>query len=347
MDEPAAQRAGKPTLSDVASRAGVSLTTASFVLGGKAARHRISERTARRIRHAARELDYSPNLLVRSMQSGSTGIISFFNAFRNRLPNDLYMDRLSTAMENATGQRGFNVLVQCHYSSNPAEDYAFLNGGHSDGLLFFAPSPDDPLLPYLRTSRLPCVLVGSEDPEGVISSVKDDTESGMRQLAERLIALGHHRIVGIGERDLYADSEHRLTLLASMLEHAGQNGLDFRVEPWSGDSVGQLRSLLARNAPPTAIFCWRDFIAYRLLEASGELGIPVPDRLSIIGYDGLPWPAKTSHTAASVQVNLNELSEAAVELLLQRIQTDTKEVVRHRIPVRVLEGSSLGQAPAF
>src|SRR5262249_9001953 len=106
----------RTTLMQVAERAGVSPTTASLVLGGKASKHRISEETYRRVQQAAQELDYSPNLLVRSIQRGRTHVLSFFNAFRQRSTNDLYMDRLSAAIERAAGRRGYDILIHCDFN---------------------------------------------------------------------------------------------------------------------------------------------------------------------------------------------------------------------------------------
>ena len=159
----------RTTLIQVAERAGVSPTTASLVLCGKASKHRISEETLDRVQRAAQELDYAPNLLVRSMQRGRTHILSFFNGFRYRDTNDLYMDQLSAAIERAAGKRGYDILVHCDFERTAEETYRFLNGGRADGLIFFAPPEDDPLLPYLLTSRLPTVLINGCEATNTLS----------------------------------------------------------------------------------------------------------------------------------------------------------------------------------
>lgn len=333
----------RATLTDVAAMVGVSATTASFVLAGKAIRHRISEDTVERIRSAARDLDYSPNLLVRSMQRGRTGILSFFNGFRNREPDDLYMDRLSTALELAAGRRGYNVLVQCDYTRTNAETYQFLNGGHADGVLLFAPRPEEPLLPPLRDSRLPCVLIGIEDPADVLPSVRDDVGSGMEQMADRLVALGHRRVAAIGQpADLFLDSGERIRQLRALLDDRGAELAEENVFEWSEDLGGLLRGILSRKPEVTAVFCWRDYLAYRLLETCDDQGVDVPGRLSVAGYDGLRWPAATRHTAASVHVDLVELATSAVQLLIERIGSKEGGVSRIRVPVSFHDGTSLG-----
>jgi LacI family transcriptional regulator len=341
------RRRTRATLDEVAKRAGVSRTTASLVLSGKAATHRISEETLRRVKEAAQELDYSPNLLVRSMQRGRTHILSFFNAFRLRTENDLYMDRLSTAIERAAGKLGYDVLVHCDFSRPPEETYRFLNGGRADGLLLFAPLPDDPLLPLLRRSRLPVVLINARDSEGGLPSVRDDVHSGMRQVAEALVALGHRHIAAmIEEGSDFRDAIPRARLLQQYLRTLGSDLPDQHVFSYWSEGQRVLERLLHEPQSPTAIFCWRDWLAYRLLEDCDRFGIEVPARLSVIGYDGLHWPATTRHIAASVYVDLDALAESAVRLLHQYITGEREDYADVTIPVQLRYGTTLDAAPA-
>src|SRR5258708_29080359 len=96
MEERTLLRGGRSTLKEIAREAGVSVSTASVVLGGKAAQRRISHAVQRRVQEVARQHDYSPNLLVRSLQEGRTHILSFYNAFGHRHPDELYIDPLAT-----------------------------------------------------------------------------------------------------------------------------------------------------------------------------------------------------------------------------------------------------------
>src|SRR5438128_2639615 len=93
---PLAKTVRRATLGDIARRSGVHASTASAVLAGKTKERRISEEVAARVRQAAAEMDYAPNLLVHSIQRGRTHVLSFFNGYRNRDRRDFYMDALST-----------------------------------------------------------------------------------------------------------------------------------------------------------------------------------------------------------------------------------------------------------
>ncbi|MCC6730753.1 MAG: LacI family DNA-binding transcriptional regulator [Chthonomonadales bacterium] len=335
----------RTTLTQVAERAGVSLTTASLVLGGKADQHRISSDTLQRVLRAAEELDYAPNLLVKSLRHGHTNILAFLSAFRHRHASDLYMDRLSTSIEMAVGRHGYNVLVYCNHALGAEETYRFLNGGHTDGLLFFAPLPDDPLLPYVRQSRQTTVLINARDDAGVLPCARDDVESGMCQVAHALLSLGHRRIVALGEEGrAFRDSAERIALLERHLCEAAPVGLEFATASLRGSAESLLRDLMGGARPPTALFCWRDRMAYWFLEACESLGIDVPGRLSIVGYDGLHWPAATRHVAASVRVDLDALAEAAVGLLDGLIHRRHGAPDEARVPVVLSPGTTLGPA---
>lgn len=332
-------------LEDVARQAGVSVTTASLALSDKSAQYRISEAVVERVRATALSLDYTPNRLVRSLQRGSTHILSFVNGFRNRLVNDIYMDRLSTAIERAAGSHGYDILVNCDFSRTPRAMYQHLNGGVVDGVLLFAPTPDDPLLSSLRTSRLPVVLINAHDTESKLSSVRDDVALGMRLVADRLAALGHRRIAAFTETEenrASRDTAERVTLLRQFLLEHDIELTESNVCPYyKGQSDALLQQLLTGPDAVTAIFCWRDRLAYFVLEDCDRLGISVPEQVSVIGYDGLMWPAVTRHTVASVHVDLESLADAAVTLLLRQLAAEVVVPELVRLPVVLKDGTTL------
>jgi len=234
----------------------------------------------------------------------------------------------------------------CDFSRSPQETYRALCGGRADGLLLFAPPPTDPLLPLLRASRLPVALLGARDPAGKLSSVKDDVLSGMRQVAETLTGLGHTRIAVIVEEGESRDAQERVHLLRAHLQPLGAAIRDDRMKTLrGGNRDALLESLMGAPEPPTAIFCWRDRVAYWILEGCDHLGIAVPQQLSIVGYDGVHWPAATRHVAASVSVDMQAISDAAVHLLDQFITGHATGVHEAALPVALLPGTTLGPAP--
>ncbi|HEY0866148.1 MAG TPA: LacI family DNA-binding transcriptional regulator [Fimbriimonas sp.] len=335
----------RTTLHEVATLAGVSASTVSLVLAGKASHRRISEDTRRRVRKAAEELNYAPNLLTRSLRRGRTHILSFFSTFRHREWNDQYMARLSSAVETAGGTEGYDILVHCNFNRSPLETYQFLNGGLADGLLLFAPRHDDPLLPLLRKSSLPVVILNGRDPLGEYASIADDVAHGMRLVAESLVAYGHRDVAALrGEGGDARDALVRIELLQRYLAESGITIPDRWMLGSSDDAVPVVERLMSDPNPPTAVFCWHDRLAYQVLSACESLGIRVPDQLSVVGYDGLQWPSATKHVAASVQVDLNALAQRGVHLLDLYIKGYEGPPLLEVLPVSFDPGTSLGAA---
>jgi len=334
----------RPTLHDIARRAGVTAGTVSGVLKGKAKERRISEDVVERVRRAAVEMDYAPNLLVHSLRHGRTHIMSFYNGFRTRDQSDLYMDGLTAAIERAAGSLGFNTLICCDFSLDPASTYQYINGGTNDGLIFFKPGSNDQLLPYLRKSQLPIVLLNSQDELGILSSVTDDWRTGIAQVAHILAGLGHRRIAAFTGVDAAGDANDRVTALSEFLQKHGIDLPPHNILPVDAkrpkDVNAALRHLMSDPNPPTAIFCWHDYVGYVALEECDTLGISVPEQLSLIGYDGVRWPAKTKHTLASVHVNLSAMGEAAVHMLHRLIRGEQAPIVQV-LPVRLDPGTTL------
>lgn len=344
MNRSVATKSGRVNLRDIAQLAGVSVSTASAVLSGKASQSRISAEVERRVREVALEHDYAPNLLMRSMQQGRTNVLAFYSAFGDQDRGDLFKEKLVTAIMRAAGQFGYDVLVHCN-SARPAEEiYRVLNGGRADGLLF-GPHRLDPLLPLLRTSRLPTVLVNRVDDEGILSSVSDDMQEGMRQVADELARLGHRRIAALTGPGRSSAAAR----IAALRERLAVYGIALP-ERWivpvfheSGYSEEDaLRFLMAEPEPPTALFCWHDRIGYSALSTCKRLGISVPGQLSLVGYDGLQWPSTSGHFLTSVDVSLDTLSETAIQVLDNLIQGRAEAPVRRVVPVTLSQGTTLG-----
>ncbi|MDX1933285.1 MAG: LacI family DNA-binding transcriptional regulator [Capsulimonadales bacterium] len=343
-------RVRRITLKDIAGMAGVSVSTASLVLAGKSADRRISREVEERVRDIAVRHDYNPNLLVKSMQRGRTHVLAFYSAFRRRERNDLYMDRLSTAILRGAGERGYDVLTYCDFSRPTGDIYRHINGGLADGLVFFGPYESDPLLPLLRESRLPVVLLLHEDAEDKLCSVVEDVREGIRRIAVALVDQGHRRIAAaISPPGDLTDSHRRLALLRASLASLGVSLPDEMVAPISDDdrypAEDALRRWMALPEPPTALFCWHDRLGYRILEACDRLNLRIPQTLSLIGYDGLHWPSLSSHVLTSVAVDIDAAASAALGMLDGLINGESPLERTILLPVRWEEGTTFGPAP--
>ncbi len=326
--------------------AGVSTSTASSVLSGNSGHRRISEETRRKVRGAASDLGYTPSLLHRSMRRGRTHVISLFNAFRNRASGDLYLDRLSGALEEAGGELGYDILVHANFKREASATYDFLNGGFADGLVLFGSTADEPLLPLLRGSSLPTVLVAPRHLDPDFSAVVDDEEMGMRLVAEALLENGHRKIAAVvGQRGGMLDPTGRLRRLREELTRRGVEFDERNVVVFDGSPSETVRALLSFQSRPTAVFVWHDGNAYKIVEELEAHGLRVPQDISVVGYDGIVWPCKSPHVVASVQVPLESIAKAGVTLL-DRLINGEPGPLSETLPVRFDSGTTLGR-PLF
>jgi LacI family transcriptional regulator len=336
------------TLADVARRVGVSVPAASFALSGKGKTVALSDDLIRRIHEAADVLDYSPNLLVRNLQTGRTGILTFFNALRHVPPfSDFYSLKFTTAAHRLAGRLAYNILTICSFPEGVDETYHMLNGGHSDGIILYAADAGEPLLLRFRSSSLPVVLMNTEDSHAILSSVRDDVEDGMRQVAERMYELGHRRIAVLTSSGSFPNAPERIALLRRFAAEHGMELPDNRIAAVSfiqhevDDAIDRLMSM---DDPPTALFCWQDETARMAVASCQRLEVDVPGRLSIVGYDGVISLPDPQAVLATVHVDLDRCAARCVEILHDLIVGAAVAPVIEKLPVLLVEGTTLGAA---
>ncbi len=136
---------GRVTLKQIAQETGVSVSTVSLVLRGKASQRRISSEVQRREEYAAPQ-DYSPNLLVRAVQQGCAHVLSLYNAFNPRDRGDYDIDQVTRAIERAAGAFHYELPVHCGFSRSEEETYRIVSGGLADGPISLRPPQENALL---------------------------------------------------------------------------------------------------------------------------------------------------------------------------------------------------------
>lgn len=277
----------RATIRDVATRAGVAVGTVSRVLNDSPG---VRGATRARVQAAIAELDYRPDLRARALSTGRTrhvgAIVPFFT-----VPSAVDRLRgLSDALEAADHDL---VLFNVSTPAQRAERFGTLGGQlHVDGVVVVSLQPTDEEASRFAASRAPIVLVDCEHAE-LDHVVIDDVEGG-RMAARHLLDLGHRELAFVGDRD---DDEHRFVSMARRLRgfseelaRAGVLLADGRVRRGvhhqeTGRRHG--RELLQSDRPPTAIFAASDVQALGVLDAAAELGVGVPEQLSVLGFDDL------------------------------------------------------------
>jgi LacI family transcriptional regulator len=304
------------TIKDIAKKTGLSITTVSLVLNKKESR--ISEKTKQMIENIAQELHYSPNQAAISLATKKTNAVGLI------IPEGSYYrsDKLMISFERACRNAGYALSF-----SFPAEDdtacieamEAMLARG-VDGVIFDGSGASEIFFRYYRGVALradvPVVTLAGGKADCVAYSVMPDHQRGAYLAVSHLLSLGHSRIGCIlGPRDsgIVSDMfQGCADALREFNQDAGSLPVLFCPYGSAGGYQG-LEILLGRQV--TAIFAASDSIAGGLCRRSYELGIPIPEKLSVIGYGNHPFAADNFVPLSTVQLHFDRIARKAVYLI--------------------------------
>lgn len=309
---------GRATLKEVAAEVGVSVATVSNAYNRP---DQLSEELRVRILEAAKRLGYSgPDPFGRSLRRRRAGAIGV-----------LYTDRLSYAFTDpaavmflegvsfAAEEAGFGLFLVPSGVGVSRETEAVLSAA-VDGFVVYCVSADDPLIDAAIERKLPMVLVDFPVRGGAFSIGIDD-EGGARAAAEHLVKLGH-RDFGVVTFHLTLEPDKGLADLARQ-ENANNEDTRSRLRgyktvveeagvPWEGVPVYECpentpeegkaaaAELLAREPRPTAILTLSDQLAFGVMEAAKELGLSIPEDLSVVGFDDVSEAARSTPPLTTV-----------------------------------------------
>jgi DNA-binding LacI/PurR family transcriptional regulator len=305
---------GKPTITDVARRAGVSKSLVSLVMRG--ADH-VSTLRRQAVNKAAAELGYRPNAMARSLVQRRTHIVG---VMVSDLHNPFFADVVAGIQDQAV-RTGYKVLVNTgsRLAAREADALETLLQLRADGLILAGPVLEDDVI-LGASGEVPIVLVGREARDASVDSVTNDDHAGAEVAVEHCVSLGHRRIAHIDgghgagapdRRQGYEDAMRRLGLeqaisvvSASYTEEGGHSGC---------------LALLKQDPRPTAIFAANDLAAIGALNAIEESGLKVPDDVSLVGYDNTSLAALRHISLTTIHQPRLEMGQLALSTLLQRV----------------------------
>lgn len=311
-------RRPKPvTIAQVASHAGVSLSTVSKALNG---RGQLREETRRRVLASADELGFQPNLVARSLLSGLTytvGILTTDSIGRFTIP-------LLTGAEDALGA-GEMAMILCESRGDPIREQYYLKSllaRRVDGIIVTGKSSDK-RRSLGRSLPVPVVyaLAESDDPEDL--SLLHDDEQGARIAIEHLLGTGRRKIAHVTGPERSTASRNRETGTLSALNRGGTELVlptlfgDWS-ERWGRDAADRL---IRSGVEFDGVFCGNDQIARGLVDGLTGVGIRVPEDVGVVGVDNWSVMVEASRPPlTSVDLNLHELGHTAASRLLRAIQ---------------------------
>jgi LacI family transcriptional regulator len=349
--EPNSTQNSSVTVADVARKAGVSKATAARVLGGYGT---VSDRIREAVSEAAKELDYRPNELARSMTTGRSGTIGV-------VVGDIENPFFSLAVRGITDvarQAGFTVILINSGEDVEAEKAAIrtLLAKRVDGFIVSpAKGSDTEHLQRVTRSGLPLVLLdrGSETLE--VDTVIADDRHAAEEITRRLIALGHHRIAYLTAcetpdsrfttpEDINTGSvRRRIEGYLDVCRHAGFENMEewIHVGATGPEQAHRIATTMLQKVPrPTAIIASDSVVGLEVFKVCRDLDLNIPHDLSLVTFHDADWTAVTTPPITVVRQPVYRLGETAAKLLVSRLNGDHQAPRQIVLTNEIVERSS-------
>lgn len=326
-------RRSKPTILDVAKRAGVSKSLVSMVIRGD---DRVSPIRREAVLKATADLDYRPNAMARGLVQRRTRIIG---VVVSDLRNPFNGDVVSGILNEAAGL-GYKALINTSdrrrdLEADAIESFLELR---VDGLVLATSRIDDQTV-ELATSAVPVVVLGRRTSDSFTDSLTIDNVMGAEIAVDHCVDLGHRAIAHVAGREGMAARSRRTGYERAM----GRHGLTDHMTIVDGgftEAGGYRggRALLEQQMLPTAVIAANDLCAIGVLNALEEAGLEIPRDVSVVGYDNTSLAALRHVSLTTIHQPGEDMGRKAMDLLFERIhegRTDPRhEVVAPSLVVR-------------
>ena len=330
---------GVATIAEVAHAAGVSRATVSRVMNGRST---VDPEMAARVRKAARELNYSPSTVARSLSLGRTQTVALLVP---DLGNPMFQQVLRGANQAAT-RAGYRILVADSIEEPEREaELAIEARRRCDALILCSPRMPEAQLSEVLTATSPVVLVNREPHGNDVPALAVDYAGGIRTLAEHLIGLGHQRFIYLAGPETSASNTARLEGLA--LLQAAHPEISIQHSPCGSmieDGYAALEAVL--NSQATAVLAFNDLVAFGLLGKLNETGVGVPRGISVAGFDDIAFAKYATPSLTTMSVPQMDLGRHAWEQLHQLLVGEAESTSLFFRP-RLIERVSTGPAPVL
>lgn len=314
------------TSSQVARRAGVSQSAVSRTFTPGAS---ISPKTRAKVVAAAKELGYRPNAIARSLITNRSRIIAVVMAY---LENLFYPDVLEE-LGRLLAKENYRLLLFTGFmdrDSDPIFDQ--LMQYRVDGIVLASTSLSSDLSEECAAAGIPVVLFNRTTERDAVSSVTTRNREGGRRVAEFLVAGGHKTFGYISGLESSSTNRDRFAGYRDGLAEAGHTEIMVEVGNYDRtEAEAAARKMLSGPNRPDALFVANDHMAVAVMDvARHELGLSIPDDLSIVGYDDVGAARWTSYGITTMSQPLKRMVEATVSILMEQISSGEIEA-EHRI----------------
>ncbi|MFI6792706.1 LacI family DNA-binding transcriptional regulator [Nonomuraea sp. NPDC050383] len=309
----------RPTIADIARRAGVSKGAVSYALNGRPG---VSDETRARIQAIAQEIGWRPNVAARLLTGAGSGAIGLVVCRPARfLGVEPFFMELISGIEDELAARSCALMLQvvAGHEAEIAVHRRWWGEGRVDGVILVDLHADDPRVPVMERLGMPAVVIGHPSAAGSLPAVWSDEAAAMREVIEHLAALGHRRVARVAGPSALA---HTAIRDAAFTESLAALGLEETAVPhtdYTGEAGARAtRRLLSSRARPTAIVYDNDITALAGLSVAREMRLEVPADLSIVAWDDSPLCQVVRPPLTALTRDIPASGARAAGLLLRR-----------------------------
>jgi DNA-binding LacI/PurR family transcriptional regulator len=327
----------RPTIADIAQRAGVSKGAVSYALNGQPG---VSEATRQRIVAIAREIGFNPNNAARALSGASARAVGLTLCRPARILSiEPFFMGLISGFEAELAARGFALTLQVVSTpENEVEVYRRWWGERRvDGVFVTDLRDDDVRIPVLQELQLPAVVIGGPGDTGSVSQIWSDDAGAVTEAVRYLVALGHRRIARVGGLPALLHTQTRTRAFNGVCDSLGIESAVTMPSDYTGEEGGRAtRRLLIGADRPTAIIYDNDVMAVAGLAVAQEMGLSVPGDLSIVAWDDSPLCSLVHPPLTALSRDISEYGAHAARQLLAAISGE---------PVRNVEAGTAHLTP--
>lgn len=332
-------RAGPPSMEDVALAAGVSTATVSRFLNSPG---RVAKETAERVQNAIRQLGYRPNVFAQVLMTRKSRVIGIL------LP-DIHGEFYSELLRGADAEAhrlGYHLLISSEGGDGPATMLSSNVVGFMAGLAVMITEPNEQLWHQIKESGLPLVVIDEAIHLNGLDRVLVDNASGTREAVEHLLAsVTPTNMYFVGGPKENFDTAERAKVFVETLARSGLTSIadqvrfgDYTVE-WGRKAA---ESLLKKvGAAAIGVLAANDEIAFGIMQAAQDAGVSIPSQLRIVGFDDTRLASLTRPQLSTVRVPTADVGAQAVRSLVDRLANGDRPGTLTTLPTRlVVRGTS-------
>ncbi|HZG60966.1 MAG TPA: LacI family DNA-binding transcriptional regulator [Anoxybacillus sp.] len=324
----------KTTIYDVAKKAGVSISTVSRVINNTG---RISEKTRKKVLEVMEALHYQPSVVASALTGKRTRTIGLI------IPDvaNPFFSEIARKVEDRGRELEFNVLM-CNTDNNPETEEMYLSllkQKSVDGIIIGTTTNNYTVLNELLCDHFPVALIAQDIPELAINVVRVDDFLGGYQATSHLVSLGHKKIAIILGNLSRTSDKYRFQAYRQVLE---ENGLEYdeKLVIYTDYSMedGKRAALEILKSPqrPTAIFACFDSLAVGVYQAAKELGLHIPNDLSVVGFDNTILATIVDPPLTTIAQPIDEMGRQVVDLLVREIEGEKTTKQRVILPPELI-----------